>query len=50
MEKITGTQFEAIYNGKTLADFKTEQSSENTSTAPEQEENKDTAQVEETNE
>lgn len=31
MEKITGTQFEEIYNGKTLADFKAEKSNE---TAP----------------
>ena len=37
MEKITGTQFEAIYNGKTLADFKAEQGSENTDTALQEE-------------
>ncbi len=52
MEKITGTQFEAIYNGKTLADFKAEQ----LSNADRQEEehqdasSQDTTEAKETNE
>ena len=52
MEKITGTQFEAIYNGKTLADFKAEQ----ISNADRQEEEhqdtsgQDTTEAKETNE
>ena len=52
MEKITGTQFEAIYNGKTLADFKAEQISNADRQEEEQQDasGQDTAEAKETNE
>lgn len=52
MEKITGTQFEAIYNGKTLADFKAEQISNADRQEEEQQDasGQDTTEAKETNE
>ena len=52
MEKITGTQFEAIYNGKTLADFKAEQISNADRQEEEQQDasSQDTTEAKETNE
>ena len=52
MEKITGTQFEAIYNGKTLADFKAEQISNADRQEKEQQDasGQDTTEAKETNE
>jgi ATP-dependent zinc metalloprotease ftsH 1 len=53
MEKITGSQFEAIYNGKTLADFKAEQISKNADRQEEEHQDassQDTTEAKETNE
>lgn len=45
MEKITGEQFEAIYSGKTLADFKAEELLKADAKAVENAENADTAEA-----